>query len=250
MQTSPGQVGRTPNRAQLQELIGSMSVTQLIYVAAKLGIADQLKDGPKHIKELASTASVDTNSLYRVLRALASQGIFEETGECHFKLTPQAEILRDDVPGSLRTWSRMLGEESCWKPWGELLECVKTGETAFNRVFGMGRWEYLSAHPDAAETFNCRSASNTDGRATPIVEAYVFSAATTVIDLGRGRGVLMATILKKHPDVKGLLTDLPSVADDANAFIATQDLGERCEVCGSDLLESVPPGGDIYVTST
>jgi O-methyltransferase domain len=247
MQTSPGQVGQPPHRAQLQELIGSMRVTQLIYVAATLGIADQLKDGPKSIAELASTAAVDTNSLYRVLRALASQGIFAETGDCHFELTPQAELLRADVPGSLRAYSMMLGGESFWKPWGALLECVKTGETAFTRVFGMGRWEYLSVHPDAAETFNRMSASNTDGRATPIVEAYDFSAATTVIDLGGGRGVLMAAILKQHPDVTGVLTDLPSVADDAKAFIETQGLGERCAVFSSDLLASVPQGGDIYV---
>ena len=92
---------------------------------------------------------------------------------------------------------------------GRALKCVKTGEMAFNRVFGMGRWEYLSAHPDAAATFNRMAASNTDGRATPIVEAYDFSAASTVIDLGGGRGVLMAAILTKHPDVKGMLTDLP-----------------------------------------
>jgi hypothetical protein len=110
MQTSPGQGGPPPNRAQLQELIGSMRVTQLIYVAAKLGIADQLKDGSKRIDELASTAAVNPNALYRVLRALASQGIFAETGDCHFALTPQAELLRDDVPGSLRAWAMMLGE--------------------------------------------------------------------------------------------------------------------------------------------
>jgi hypothetical protein len=124
---------------------------------------------------------------------------------------------------------------------------VKTGETAFNRVFGMGRWEYLAAHPDAAETFNRMAASNTDGRATPILEAYDFSAATTVVDLGGGRGVLMAAILTKHPDVKGVLTDLPAVVDDAKAFIATQGLGARCEVVGNDLFASVPQGGDIYV---
>ena len=247
MQTSPGQGSLPSNRARLQELIGSMRVTQLIYVAATLGIADQLTDGPKRIEELASTAAVDTNALYRVLRALASQGIFAETGDRHFALTPQAELLRDDVPGSLRAYSMMLGEESYWKPWGALLECVKTGETAFNRVFGMGRWEYLAAHPDAAETFNRMSASNTDGRATPIVEAYDFSAATTVIDLGGGRGGLMAAILTKHPDVKGVLTDLPAVVAEAKAFIAAQGLGERCQVRANDLFTSVPQGGDIYV---
>jgi hypothetical protein len=224
-----------------------MRVTQLIYVAATLGIADQLKDGPKSIDELAATAAVHPNALYRVLRALASHGIFAETGDCSFALTPQAELLREDVLGSLRAWAMMLGGESFWKPWGELLMCVQTGETAFNRVFGMGRWEYLAAHPDAAETFNRMAASNTDGRATPILEAYDFSAATTVIDLGGGRGVLLAAILTRHPNIQGVLTDLPAVVEDAKAFIATQGLGARCEVRANDLLASVPQGGDIYV---
>jgi hypothetical protein len=182
-----------------------------------------------------------------VLRALASHGIFAETGDCHFALTPQADLLREDVPGSLRAWAMMLGGESCWKPWGALLECVQTGETAFNRVFGMGRWEYLAAHPNDAATFNRMSASNTEGRATPIVEAYDFAAATTVIDLGGGRGGLLAAILTKHPHVTGVLTDLPTVADEARAFLATQGLGARCAVLSSDLLAAVPQGGDIYV---
>jgi O-methyltransferase domain len=200
MQKNPGQGGLPPNRAQLQDLIGSMRVTQLIYVAAKLGIADQLTEGPQRLDELASTAAVDPHTLYRVLRALASQGIFAETGDCCFMLTPQAELLREDVPGSLRAWAMLQGEESRWKPWGALLECAKTGETAFNRVFGMGHWEYLAVHPDTAETFNRMSASNTEGRATPIVEAYDFSAATTIIDLGGGRGGLIGAILTKYPE--------------------------------------------------
>src|SRR5262245_52889823 len=141
MQKNPEQGGLPSIRAQLFDLIGSMRMTQLIYVAATLGIADQLTEGPKRIDELASTAAVDPTALYRVLRALASHGILAETGDFSFALTPQAELLREDVPGSLRPWSMMLGGESFWKPWGELLACVKTGDTAFNRVFGMGRWE-------------------------------------------------------------------------------------------------------------
>ena len=111
MQQNPGQGGLPPTRAQLFDLIGSMRVTQLIYVAAKLRIADQLKEGPKRIDELASTAAVDRNALYRVLRALASHGIFAETGDCHFALTPQAELLREDVPGSLRVGDAAGGGE-------------------------------------------------------------------------------------------------------------------------------------------
>ena len=247
MQTSPGQGGLPPLRAQLFDLIGSMRVTQLIYVAAKLGIADQLKEGPKRIDELASTAAVDTTALYRVLRALASHGIFAETGDCHFALTPQAALLREDGPGSLRAWAMLQGEESRWKAWGALLECVQTGDTAFHRVFGMGWWEYAAVHPDAAATFNRMSASNTEGRATPIVEAYDFSAATTIIDLGGGRGGLLAAILTQYPAVTGVLIDLPAVVAEATAFLDTQGLSERCAVVRGDLLASVPQGGDIYV---
>jgi hypothetical protein len=189
---------------------------------------------------------VDTHALYRVPRALASHGIFAETGDCPFALTPQAELLREDIPGSLRAWTKMLGEESFWKPWGELFACVQTGKTACNRVFGMGRWEYVAAQP-AAATFNRMAASNTEGRATPIVEAYDFAAATTIIDLGGGRGGLLAAILAKHSHVKGVLTDLPAVAAETTAFIAAQGLGARCAVVRNDLLASVPQGGDIYV---
>jgi len=105
----------------------------------------------------------------------------------------------------------------------------------------------LSMHPDAASTFNRMSASNTEGRATPIVEAYDFSAATTVIDLGGGRGGLMAAILTQYPTVTGVLTDLPAVVVEAQAFLASRGLGARCEVVSNDLLASVPQGGDIYV---
>jgi O-methyltransferase domain len=105
----------------------------------------------------------------------------------------------------------------------------------------------LAAHPDAAETFNRMSASNTEGRATPIVEVYDFSAATTVIDLGGGRGGLLAAILTKHPAVKGVLIDLPAVVDEATAFLASQGLGARCAVVSHDLLASVPQGGDLYM---
>jgi hypothetical protein len=246
MQQNPGQGSLSSARAQLFDLIGSMRVTQLIYVAAYLRIADQLVSGPKHIAELASAAAVDVTSLYRVLRALASRGIFAETGEREFQLTAQAELLREDVPGSLRAWALLQGGESRWRAWGELLTCVQTGETAFNRVFGMGQWEYLAAHPDTASIFNRMAEANTEGRAAPIVAAYDFSNAATVIDLGGGRGGLLAAILTTYPTLSGVLADLPAVVDEAKAFLAAQGLSGRCAVVETDLLVSVPPDGDIY----
>jgi hypothetical protein len=236
----------SPLRAQLFDLIGSMRVPQLIYVAASLRIADQLSSGPKHIAELAVAAAVDPTALYRVLRALASRGIFAETGEREFQLTPQAELLREDAPESLRAWAILQGGESRWSAWGELLTCVKTGETAFNRVFGMGHWEYLASHPETAATFNRMAEANTEGRAWPIVEAYDFSDATTVIDLGGGRGGFLAAILTKYPTLTGVLADLPAVAEEAREFLASQNLSGRWSVVVSDLLTAVPSGGDIY----
>ena len=165
----PRSGGQLPLRAQLFDLIGSMRVTQLIYVAAKLGIADQLTEGPKRIDELAATAAVDTTALYRVLRALASHGIFAETGDCYFALTP-AELLREDA--AVRGLARparvgdAAGGREPLETAGALLECVQTGETAFHQVFGMGHWEYGCAS-DTAETFNRMSASNTEAVPRP-----------------------------------------------------------------------------------
>jgi O-methyltransferase domain len=246
-QTSPEADSQSPLRAQLFDLIGSMRVTQLIYVAAHLRIADQLTNGPKHIDELAATAGVDSTALYRVLRALSSRDIFAETGERHFALSPQAELLREDVPGSLRAWAMLQGEEGRWQAGGALLACVQTGETAFNRVFGMGWWEYAAAHPEAAETFNRMSAANTEGRSGPIVKAYDFSAARRVIDLGGGRGGLLAAILTAYPGLTGVLFDLPAVVAEAKAFLNSQGLADRWSVVCGDLLTFVPRGADLYV---
>src|SRR5262249_31630158 len=128
-------------------------ISQAIYVAAKLGIADLLRDGPRTWEELARDTSTDARSLYRVMRALASVGMFAETDGGRFALTPLAELLRADAPGSMRALAIMLGEES-YRAWGELLYSVRTGEPAFERVLGAPRWEYLAQHPEASALFN------------------------------------------------------------------------------------------------
>jgi len=137
MENSSGEAVQPSPVMLLRELVGSMRVTQLIYVAAKLGIADLLKDGSKSVDELASKVGAHPQALYRVLRALASIGIFAELGDRKFELTALAEPLQDRVPGSVRARAITYGEEVHWKPWGELLNCVKTGDTPFKRVFGM-----------------------------------------------------------------------------------------------------------------
>ncbi len=247
LQNSSGEALQPSPAVVLRDLVNGMRVTQLIYVAAKLGIADLLVDGSKSVDELASKVGAHPRALYRVLRALASIGIFAEVGDCQFELTALAEPLRDRVPGSVRAVAILRGEEGDWKSWGDLLNCVKTGETPFNRMFGMGLWEYRTRNAEAGTIFNKMMSARTEQNANAGVEAYDFSGVNRVIDLGGGRGALIAAILKRHPHVQGVLTDRPSVVNEAKTFIKSEGLEDRCEIIGGDLFESVPSGGDIYI---
>ena len=247
MQNSSGEAVQPSPVVLLRDLVSGMRVTQLIYVAAKLGIADLLKDGSKSIDELASKVGAHPRALYRVLRALAGIGIFAEVGDRQFELTALAEPLQDQVPGSVRASAIIYGEEGFWKPWGDLLNCVKTGDTPFNRVFGMGRWEYLTRNPEAGTTFNKHMSAVTVRTTNAVVEAYDFSGLNRVVDLGGGRGALISAILKRYPHVQGVLTDLPTVANEAKAFIESEGFQDRCEIIGGDYFKSVPSGADIYI---
>ncbi len=247
LQNSPGETSQPSPVVVLRELVSGMRVTQLIYVAAKLGIADLLKDGSKSVDELASKVGAHPRALYRVLRALASRGVFAEVGDRQFELTDLAEPLQEKVPGSVKAWAIMYGEEGYWKPWGGLLNCVKTGDTPFNHVFGMGRWEYLTRNAEAGTIFNKAMSAMTEQDANAVVEAYDFSGTNRVVDIAGGRGTLIATILKRYPHVQGVLTDRPPVANEAKAFIESEGLEDRCEIIGGDFFKSVPSGADVYI---
>jgi len=247
IQNSSGEAIQPSPVLLMRELMSGMRVTQLIYVAAKLGIADLLKDGSKSVDELASKVGAHPRALYRILRALASIGIFAEVGDRKFELTALAEPLQDRVPGSVRARAIMNGAEVYWKPWGDLLNCVKTGDPPFNRVFGMSFWEYLTRNAEAGTIFNKSMSAMTEQSANAVVEAYDFSGVNRVIDLAGGRGALIAAILKRYPQAQGVLTDLPPVANEAKAFIESEGLEDRCEIIGGDYFESVPSGADIYI---
>src|ERR671929_528171 len=148
----------TSPRDTLLRMTNAFQVSQAIHVAATLGIADLLEDGPKSADELAETTGTHAPSLYRLLRALASVGIFVET-DGRFGSTPLAEYLRTDTPGSLRAWVRLIGQQSFWRSWGNLLHSVRTGEPAFRKLYGMTPFEYWAAHPEEAAVFNAAMTS-------------------------------------------------------------------------------------------
>ena len=234
-----------PPPVQLFEIATGFMKAQAIYVAAKLGIADLLKDSLKKVDELANITGVHSNSLYRLLRALASIGIFAEKGDGSFELTPMASALQSDIPMSLRPYVLLLGDKSWWDPWGSLLHSVKTGKAAFDHIFGMSYSEYLRMHPDIAKIFNECMTSVSRAHNPAIVESYDFSRFQKIVDVGGGHGSLLTAILKAYPTLTGILFDLPHVVNSIDKLDV--EISGRCEIIGGDFFEKAPAGGDAYI---
>jgi hypothetical protein len=221
-------------------------VSQALYVAAKLAVADCLAAGAKSVTELAAQCGAQPQALYRLLRALASVGIFAETPGQHFELTPLAQPLRSDVPDTKRAMVLMTGEEQ-YQAWGELLYSVTTGKKGFDRVFGKPLFDYLAERPEQAALFDAAMVS-IHGRETPaMLAAYDFSPLGTVADLGGGNGSVLIAILQKHQQLRGILFDLPNVVARANANITAARLTDRCQAISGSFFESVPRGADAYL---
>jgi hypothetical protein len=228
------------------QMIQGFWVSRAIYMAAKLGIPDLLKDGPKRCEELAQATATHSPSLYRVLRALESVGVFAEDDRGWFALTPLGATLRTDVAGSLRFFAIEELGENHYPAWEKVLHSVKTGAIAFNHVYGASKWQYMTGHPEEATIFDEAMASFSSVVAAAIVSAYDFSSSMTLVDAGGGDGGLLATILKANPHLRGVLADLPHVAEGALRRFQLEELTERCQVAAVDFFDSVPTS-DTYI---
>jgi precorrin-6B methylase 2 len=229
----------------LTQMITGFWISQAIYAAAKLGIADLLKDGSKPCEELARATEVRPQALYRLLRALASVGVFREEEEGRFGLTPLAGYLQTSIPGSLRAFALL--QEYQYRPWGEILHSLQTEETGFKRVFGQELFPYLTAHPAAAAVFNEAMTDMTMQVAAAVVAAYDFTPFGTLVDVGGGSGSLLMTILRATPALRGVLFDVPHVVEEARKRITAAGLAERCRGEAGDFFQAVPQGGDAYL---
>src|SRR6202521_1555972 len=230
---------KPPPPAVMFRLIMGRWVSHLIYAAAKLEIADRLKHGPRTVEELATAAEVQAPALYRVLRALASVGIFAETKDKRFKLTPLAVTLQKAVPSSMRAAALMFGEKYWEDAWAQLLHGVKTGEIPFLKAHGVPAFEYLEKHPDSLKIFG-ETMTNVSSTENPaIATAYKFSGIRTLVDVGGGKGSLLATILKANPKLKGVLFDQPSVSARAkqDRHVTAKGIAERCTLQSGDFFE-------------
>lgn len=222
-------------------------IAQALFAATTLGIADLLAGGPRSVDELAEATGTHAPSLYRLLRALASMGIFAEDDDHGFQLTPLAEPLRSDTPHSVRDLVRFMGDPILLEAWGQLLYSVQTGKPAFDHLHGMGLFAYLAQHPDAAATFHAGMAATT--RHPAVVEAYDFAGIAVVVDVGGGDGTLIAALLHAHPTLRGILFDRPEIAARARERLEREGLAGRCQVSGGSFFEAVPEGGDLYILS-
>lgn len=235
-----------PRKAMMQMIHGFM-LSQAIYVAAKLGLADLLQDGPRSAEELAGSTCMHAPSLYRVLRTLAALGVFTETEDGLFVLAPMGETLRTDVVGSLRPLAICMGGQFNWQAWGDILHSVKTGESAFEHVFGTGFFQHLERNPDNSKMFveatNCCATLYNEA----IVEAYDFSRFEKIVDVGGGEGRLISAILKANPNARGMLFDTPNLTPGASRLFEREGVAERAETEAGDFLEAVPEGGDAYL---
>ncbi|NMH99980.1 methyltransferase [Pseudonocardia sp. K10HN5] len=227
---------------QLSEGLGPARTVQL---AAELGVADLLGDGPRTAEDLAAATSTHPGALYRLLRALAGAGVFTEVEPGRFGLTPVGEHLRADHPQSLRAWVQFQGLFN--GVYAGAMHSVRTGTATTPQVFGEPLFDHLDHHPEHAAVFQDAMAQHSRLMGAKLAAAYGFQGARQIVDVGGGDGSFLTGILRANPDVTGVVFDQPYVADAAHKQLAAAGFGDRCSFVSGDFLDEVPPGADVYM---
>jgi len=236
--------GDLPPSLVMLQLITGKWVMQAIYVAAELGIADHLKDGPRSSRDIARVCGTNEDATYRLMRALANVGVLDERESRSFALTPVGESLRSDAPGSMRGYARFVGYKPTWTAWGEALHSVRTGEPAVDHLFGENLFEYYAKHLEESAVFDDAMTSISTVEAHAVAAGYDFTGIGTLADVGGGRGYLLATILEANPTMKGILFDQPHVVTGASALLRERGVDGRVRIEGGSFLETAPSGAD------
>lgn len=243
-------VGRSsplpPYEVLFQMVVGKW-ISQAIGTVVELGVPDQLAKGRRQCRDIAGEAGVSEDGLYRLLRALASVGLFTEGADRRFRLTGMGQLLRSDHPKSLAGYARFTAHDITWRPWGQLSYSVKTGMPAFDHVFNMPIFEHFSQNPEVAAVFDeaMTSISAMEARATS--DAYDFKGIETLMDVAGGHGVLLANVLGRHKKMRGVLFDLPHVAAGATATFTRAGITGRVRIESGDFFTELPSGADAII---
>jgi len=232
--------------SNLQRLLTGTWISQMLYAAAKLGLADHLAGEPMSAEDLAPAVGVQAEPLYRLMRALAGEGVFAEDEHRRFSLTPMAELLRSDAAGSKQAMAIMLGEEH-HAAWGQIIYSLQTGKPAFDHVYGQPIFDYLASHPEAARVFDAAMTAVHGSETAQMLSAYDFSGCKTLADIGGGNGSLITMVLQKHPQLKGILYDIDHVVARAKPRLEAAGVADRCQIVAGNFFDSVPSGADTYL---
>jgi hypothetical protein len=238
-----------PPHTQLVQMGMAHWGSQILYAAAKLNLADHLGQGPKSANELSGPTSTHAPSLYRLMRTLASLGLFTEDATHRFSLTPLGEALKTGAPGAARATILTVANETWARGFAQLLYSVQTGRSGFEKMLGMPIFDWLAANPEDASLFNETMVGIHGAEPPAVAAAYDFTKFKTIVDVGGGTGNLLTTILAKYPESRGVLYDVPHVVRDATAVVTAKGLADRITMEGGSFFERVPAGGDAYLLS-
>ena len=237
-----------PPEAQLMQIMMGTFVSQAIYVATKFGLADLVASGPMATAELAAATATDERSLYRLLRSLASVGIFAESAEHTFGYTPMSDALRADSPKSLRAMALFLGDEAHWKVYADLLYSVRTGKPAWDHVHGEPIFPYMfETNKPLGDVFNQAMTAFSHGSIAAVLAEYDFSGIGTLADIAGGYGHLLGGILQKYPSMNGVLFDMAFVLEGAPAMMDSYGVTDRVSFVEGDFFSQIPVRADAYI---
>lgn len=236
-----------PGNVALLELATGAWTTQVLYVAAKLGIADELAGGPRHSADVAKAVGAHPDAVHRLMRALTSRGALRERRDGRFALTAVGQALRADTPATMRDMVLFIGHPARWADWGSLDYSVRTGEPAADMLRGMPFFDYLDTDPEFAEVFNNAMTAASGLSNEVALQAYDFGGCRLAVDVGGGHGAVLATILQSAPQARGVLFDLPAVVEGAGRVFGAAGVAGRASVESGSFLDSVPAGADLYV---
>jgi O-methyltransferase domain/Dimerisation domain len=238
-QTQPGHVG-------MLQLLNGAHVAGAVSCLAQLGIPDLVEAGPKSAEELASQIGAKPRALYRLMRATASVGVLSEGPDGKFSETPMSAVLRRNANPSLRALAIMGGRDWHGRGWSRLDYCVKTGKQALDQIYGMHVFEFMKQNPEEAQIFNDAMTALSMIDSPAVAEAYNFEGLRSIVDVGGGHGLLLATILKRNPHMRGTLYEVPHVVEGA-ANGPLEPVMNRCTCASGDMFYSVPAGADAYI---
>jgi hypothetical protein len=222
-------------------------LARALQAVAELGVADALASGPRDVVNLAGEVGAEPRALQRVMRALASVGVFTEVAPGRFALTPAGQLLRRDAPGSLLAFGHYTGADFVRRAVDALPQTVRTGVSAFEQADGLSFFAYLEQHPDDASLFSEAMTSISSTVIPAVLAAYDFAQIRTLVDVGGGHGSFLAALLQAHPGMRGIVFDRPSVVEEAWGRLEAAGLGDRAEVVGGDFFAGLPSGADAYL---